>query len=186
MEHLNYLNDTWALYFHSAQETNWTMSSYELLGQVSSVEEFVDMHQHLSQHLHKGIWFLTREHIHPSWDDSANIDGGCLSIKVLKPQASDYWFKLCSRMLGETLLRESHAHLWDHVNCVSISPKKHFVILKIWTRTDQIGTRELFDIGTDYGGEMFFKSNRELIIGNNTCRAPPPSAVPEKAMDTTT
>lgn len=159
----HYLNDTWSLYFHSAIDPDWTTESYKNLGQIGSVEEFWHAYEVLSPHLHKAIWFLFRDYVFPCWDDPANIDGGCLSIKVLKQHASEYWKRLCVRMLGETLVTGLS---WDNVNGVSISPKKHFVIIKIWTRAScEISN---FDLGGEYEGEAFYKPNRDSIINNNS------------------
>ena len=50
-------------------------------------------------------------------------------------------------------------------------PKKHFVIIKIWTSCEM--AVDQFDLGGDYDGEIFYKPNRESIVGNH---APPVAA----------
>lgn len=161
----HFLNDTWTLHFHSAADSDWTMQSYKRIGQIGSVEEFCNVYIELAPHLHKAIWFLFREHVFPCWDDPANLRGGCLSLKVLKQHAAEFWKRLCSRMVGESFLKGEHAVDWSHVNGVSISPKKHFVIIKIWTSCEM--NIDQFDIGGEYDGEAFYKPNRESIVGNN-------------------
>lgn len=163
------LNDTWTLYFHSAADSDWNTSSYKRIGEICSVEDFCNVYAELSAHLHKAIWFLFREHIFPMWDDSENLHGGCLSFKVLKQDAAVFWKHIGSRLLGETLLKEEHSELWSKVNGISISPKKHFVIIKIWTAC-QVSVDQ-FDIGCIYDGEVFYKPNLESISSNHQPQA---------------
>jgi hypothetical protein len=161
MEEEHYLNDTWTLYYHSAADSDWTVQSYQRLGQIGSIEEFCQAYATLAPHVHKAIWFLFREHVFPSWDDPSNIDGACLSIKVLKQNAADFWKRLCARMLGETMTSVDNTY---DINGMSISPKKNFVIIKLWVK--RVIAVEDLDFGGDYDGEVFYKPNRESIVGN--------------------
>ena len=163
----NLLNDTWSWYFHDPADTSWTLESYERLGDISSIDEFWNIHELLGHHTHQGIWFCFREHVFPCWDDPSNINGGCLSMKILKQDAKMYWEELCLRMLGETLLKHEHEDKWNRINGLSISPKKHFCIIKLWLSDDTINSRDHLCIGKDYAGDMWFRSNRENITTNN-------------------
>jgi hypothetical protein len=158
------LNDIWNIYFHDPIDTDWTMPSYKLLASVSSVQEYWKaMYAPLQDKIHKGIFFVMREYVFPCWDDANNIDGGCLSIKILKEQLPAFWDDLCIKLLGETLLKENMRHHWNLVNGISTSPKKHFCIIKIWLRDEVLASKEHFNLLSNYHGDIFYKSNRENI-----------------------
>jgi len=159
-----YLNDIWNVYFHDPVDVDWTTPSYKLLCSIGSVPEYwTNMHGPLKDKLHKGIFFVMREYVFPCWDDPNNINGGCLSIKILKDQLATFWDDLCIKMLGETLLREDKMSSWNLVNGISTSPKKHFCIIKIWLKDDTLSNKEYFNLLPTYYGDIFFKSNLDNI-----------------------
>lgn len=158
-----YLNDVWCYYFHDPYDSNWTNESYKLLGTLSTVEEFWQHHMSLRNDASKGMFFVMRDYAFPCWDDAANVEGGCLSIKVLKEYVADFWEDICIKLLGETLLKEEHRDKWNTINGVSTSPKKHFCIIKIWVKDDTIDSKDFFDLIPGYYGEILFKLNKENI-----------------------
>lgn len=175
-EEETFLNDIWTLYFHDPYDANWNTSSYQCLGNIGSVEEFWKHHSMLKPHLHKGMFFLMRDGIFPSWDATANINGGCMSIKVLKEHLADFWEDLLIKTLGETLLKEPHREkAWDCVNGLSTSPKKTFCIVKIWLKEKTITSKEFFSILPKYHGDIIFKSNIENITHENMTRSGRPA-----------
>lgn len=167
-----FLNDTWHLYFHDPFDTNWTLESYKRISTLSSVEDFWKNMEHLKSNIHKGMFFVMREHVFPCWDDTNNITGGCLSIKILKDNVADFWEDLCMKLLGETLLKTEHQEHWNEINGISTSPKKHFCIIKIWLKSDVIANKDFFNILPKYYGDILYKSNMENIHNDGTV---PPS-----------
>lgn len=155
------LNDLWSFYFHDPFNNDWNLGSYIKVEDLSSVENFWNVHETFVDKIRMGMFFLTREHIFPCWDDPHNKDGGCLSIKVLKQDAQKFWESICIKTLGETLLFEREK--WDHVNGLSISPKKNFCIIKVWMRTNDFTEASSYNIPTGYYGEVLYKANRESI-----------------------
>ena len=128
-----FLNDTWRLYFHDPVEDVWTRESYASLGVVSSVENFWTLWNSIDEHIHKGMFFLMREHVFPVWDDASLVNGGTISCKIPFEEANDFFCKLSLRALGETLLDKSARRVpWDAINGISIAPKRFFNIAKIW------------------------------------------------------
>jgi hypothetical protein len=101
------------------------------------------------------------------WDDPLNLEGGCLSIKVLKENMAEFWEDLCKRLLGENLLKEEYVEFWNDVNGISTSPKKHFCIIKIWMKNDKLNNKDYFNILPLYYGDIIYKSNRENISNDN-------------------
>jgi hypothetical protein len=142
---------------------NWTHSSYVNLGNISTVDDFWNHATQFKDHIHKGMFFLMREHVFPCWDDQANLNGGCFSIKILKDDMPMFWEDLCVKLLGETLLNKEHADKWDIVNGISTSPKKHFCIIKIWLKSLDFTDKQCFDLLPNYYGDILFKSNIESI-----------------------
>lgn len=163
----HFLNDTWNLYFHDPLDANWNTQSYHCLGNIGSINEFWYHFLSLKQNLHKGMFFIMREHIFPIWDDPFNIDGGCMSIKVLKENMAEFLEDLCVKLLGETLITDTKLQLWDKVNGISSSPKKSFCIIKIWLKDDELGDKSYFKLKNTYYGDVIYKSNRENITNDN-------------------
>lgn len=165
-----YLNDVWTMYFHDPNDTNWANESYLNIGNMSTVDDFWNHAKYFKDHIHKGMFFLMREHIFPYWDDPENIQGGCFSIKVLKDDMGVYWEDICIKMLGEQLLNEKHP--WSIVNGISTSPKKHFCIVKIWMKDLSLAEEDakvIFNLLPNFHGDILFKSNRENI-SNDTLK----------------
>ena len=162
-----FLNDVWNVYFHDPFDTNWTTTSYVLLSTISTVEESWNNLFQMQKQIQKGIFFIMREYVFPCWDDSNNIKGGCLSIKILKEHVSEFWEDLAIKLLGETLLKKEHSHHWNKINGISCSPKKHFCIIKLWLADDSISNKDFFDILNSYYGDILFKLNMENIHNEN-------------------
>jgi hypothetical protein len=161
-EHL--LNDTWTMYFHEPSDSDWTMASYIRLDQISSIEDFWKVHEGMQKYISKGMFFLMREHVFPCWDDSSNIDGGCISIKVLKEDIGAFWQEIVAKLVGESLMVEdASSDAWSHVNGISTSPKRFFCICKIWLKDSAYTDKKHFALPLRYYGELMYKSNAENI-----------------------
>lgn len=172
-----YLNDTWNIYFHDPFDKDWTTKSYTLLGLISSIEDFwnnikclcksdekfININLPENEYLTYGMFFIMREHIFPCWDDVENINGGRLSIKILKDKVFPFWIDICSKLLGETLLHPEYIDLWNHLNGISISPKKQFCIVKIWVKDDKLGDKKYFNLINEYYGDIIYESNIESL-----------------------
>ena len=161
------LNDIWSVYFHDPQDTNWNFSSYVRIGSINTVEEFWGYQSAIRPFLTRGTFFIMREHVFPCWDDPGNRDGETISLKISKDVVVQHWESIAIRLLGERLMTRHDA--WDHVNGLSISPKKMFCIVKIWMRTAGvfINREEDFRLPDDYLSELVFSTNSENIKNNN-------------------
>lgn len=173
-----YLNDTWNIYFHDPFDKDWNIKSYILLGIISSIEDFWSnikclyrdeknfeniSHPLENEYLTYGMFFIMREHIFPCWDDIENINGGRLSIKILKDKAFNFWIDICCKLLGETILYPEYKELWNSVNGVSISPKKQFCIVKIWLKDEKLSDKKYFKLLNEYYGDIIYESNIESL-----------------------
>ena len=108
-----------------------------------------------------------REHVFPSWDCHENINGGVLSIKILKDYLPSFLQKLIFNLLGEILLKPEHKNLTQCINGISTSPKKHFCIVKIWISNNTLNNKSFFNIPENYHGDIIYKSNRDNITNEN-------------------
>lgn len=165
---LNYLNDSWNVYFHDPFDINWTNQSYVLISSIGDITEFWQNMFSMKDNLHKGMFFIMRDGVFPCWDDPSNINGGCLSIKILKDDVYPFWEDLCIKILGETLLKNEFRDKWNVINGISTSPKKHFCIVKIWLRDNSLADKNKFDIFQSYYGDIIYKSNIDNIHNDNS------------------
>lgn len=135
---------------------------------IGSVAEFWKVHDTFEKQVHLGMFFLMREHIFPCWDDPLNRTGGCLSIKVMKQDVPGFWRDLCMTLLGETLvIEEKREELADVVNGLSVSPKKHFCIIKIWLRTHDLANKVFYNLPKGNYGDVLYKPNVESMAVPN-------------------
>ncbi len=109
------------------------------------------------------MFFLMREHIFPSWDDPANINGGCMCLKIPKPQVETFWAELCASMLGETLIAEDYRCMDVCVNGASVSPKNFFCIVKIWFNNHNLQDAKCLNM-RNFGGATLYKSNNQETL----------------------
>jgi hypothetical protein len=158
-----FLNDSWTIYFHDPQNSNWTLQSYIQVTDISSVADFWNAHLALMTRLKNGMFFFMRMDTFPCWDDPTNINGGCLSMKVLKENLEHFWMLLCMRVAGETLLLPEHSDKASLINGISTSPKKYFCVVKIWLRNHDLDNKRFFNIPPQYNGDIFYKKNMDTI-----------------------
>jgi hypothetical protein len=129
------LNDKWNLYYHLPDDKNWDASSYTtILGDIQFAEEVLAINKSMpEQVIMRCMLFLMRKGIAPMWEDPKNRTGGCFSYRILNKQVSDVWRVLLLLCCGETLTTNPiHS---NHINGITISPKKNFCIVKIWLDT---------------------------------------------------
>ena len=158
-----FLNDVWSLYFHDPDNMDWNLSSYIKLCDVRSVAEFWNSMLVVKPKLSQGMFFYMRTDSFPCWDDASNVNGGCLSMKVLKEHVDEFLLTLCMRAAGETLLLPEYADKQYLLNGISTSPKRYFCVVKIWLRDDTLGSKTYFNIPRLYNGDIFYRKNLDVI-----------------------
>ena len=155
-----WLNDVWSVYFHDPGDASWTLDSYKRLGDVATVGDLWRMQLSIEPYVTSGMFFVMREHVFPCWDDKANIEGGCVSIKVAARSAPAAWELMLKRALGETLMAEDRGGGgWEALNGISISPKRGFCIVKLWLRDLAACAPDCFRAPPGYDGEVVVRSN---------------------------
>lgn len=125
------LYDKWTLWAHLPHDTDWSIDSYKPIQVISDVETAIALFETLPDKLTKNcILFLMREGIKPRWEDPHNRTGGCFSYRIKNNIVPNAWKNLSYTLLGESLANSPKIR--ENINGITISPKRHFCIIKIW------------------------------------------------------
>ena len=113
---LHLLHDNWVLWAHMPHDTDWSMKSYKKISEVKSVEEAIALCETIPDKMIRNcMLFLMREGIHPTWEDSKNINGGSFSYKINNKYVPETWkmlfFLRAQIMLQQYCWKESLVHL---------------------------------------------------------------------------
>jgi len=129
------LNGKWNLYYHLPHDKNWNLSGYTIImNSIDSVEKVLSLNDAIHENVIKNcMLFVMREGITPMWEDPRNRNGGCFSYKVSNKCVPEVWRSLFCAICGESSCTEQAIN--EHVNGITISPKKNFCIVKIWFDT---------------------------------------------------
>lgn len=154
-----YLSSEWSVFFHDYENTNWSHESYEMLVVLRTIPQFWTFLEIIRNKLQAGMFFVMKDDHFPRWD--ADIEGDSryhfMSVKVIKAKVESCAEYILTRLLAEQLYPPNPSA----VRGVSISPKKHFCIFKVWLVTDNIEeVREneaAFDLPKYYHGSIMFK-----------------------------
>jgi hypothetical protein len=126
------LKSKWNLWAHLPQDPDWTVKSYKKIYQFKTVYEAIGITESLPDGLVKNcMLFIMKDGITPMWEDPKNRNGGCFSYKVSNKNVFEVWRDLTYVLLGETI--SSNIQFVNSVTGITISPKKNFCIVKIWT-----------------------------------------------------
>lgn len=163
-----WLHDIWTMYFHDPSDNRWTLESYKRLCDISTIDDFWKMHLAHGPLVPMGMFFVMRENVFPCWDDSNNLQGGTASMKVASADVSVCWETILKCLLGETLAKSAKDS--ESINGVSISPKRGFCIVKIWTRDNRFmdNVREHLNLPAAYTGEIIYRKNTDNIQNEAT------------------
>ena len=129
------LQTAWILWSHLPQLNDWTLSSYVRIYRMTTMEEVIAIMEAIpTVMIETCMLFLMKEGINPIWEDPKNRTGGCFAYKVAETNVPTVWKELSYIVTGEsTSIRVPEFNRF--VNGITISPKKHFCIIKIWTST---------------------------------------------------
>lgn len=128
----NYLKHKWVLWAHLPHDNNWKLDSYKRLATFTSIQDTMSITELLPDQLIKNcMLFIMKEGIYPTWEDPSNRSGGCFSYKVTNKFVINVWRDLSYLLVGNTLSND--VKFMNNVCGITISPKKNFCIIKIWT-----------------------------------------------------
>ena len=152
-----FLNDYWVLYFHDPYEIEWDTKSYKLIGNISTVDDFVNYYKAFNNLFKKGMFFIMRMYIMPQYEDELNINGGCFSFKIYPDDLELKFFSLCANVLGETI-GTSEEYI-NNINGISISPKKFYYIARIWIKDNKYAKKENYNFDIPKYSSLIYKSH---------------------------
>ena len=147
------LNNKWCLWFHDPLDNNWKIESYKGIHTIDTIESYWNLYSFLNNKIiENSMLFLMRENIDPLWEHKENINGGCWSLKIPKGNMFDIWNNISIALLCESISNEDTIN----INGISISPKKNFCIIKIWTNKNINNIKNLNVINNlSYNGIIF-------------------------------
>ena len=123
----------WTLYFHSPQETKWTLNTFISLGSMKTWHQFWSIMEALNiESFSDGMFFLMRDPSPPLWESHHHIRGGCYSFRCQKKDAADIYVTYAIGAMLDALSAKE-----NRVNGISISPKRGFNIIKVWNTDAQ-------------------------------------------------
>jgi hypothetical protein len=122
----------WDLYYHLPHDKSWDLASYKIIAsKIETMETVIALNETIPESIVKyTMIFIMREGITPQWEDPKNRTGGAFSFKVINRQVHEVWKSLFNALCGETLFENKEIN--QHVNGITVSPKKNFCIVKIW------------------------------------------------------
>jgi hypothetical protein len=125
---------SWTLYFHSPEETKWTLNTFSSLGSMKTWRDFWNIIETLkAESLSDGMFFMMRDPSPPLWESHYHIRGGCYSFRCQKKDAAEVYLNhIIASMLGSLSNNPT-----NQINGISISPKRGFNIVKIWNTDAQ-------------------------------------------------
>jgi len=128
----------WDLYYHLPYNKKWDLSSYTLIFKdIDSIDKMMSIQNALPETVIKqSMLFVMRSNITPTWEDENNKNGGCFSFKVINKYVMSVWADLFYSLCGETIFAEPKQN--ELITGITISPKKHFCIIKIWMKNCSI------------------------------------------------
>ena len=125
------LKSKYTLWYHNSNNNNWDLDSYINICEFSSVIDVLKCNlsmQNFKQLITNGMFFIMKDNIKPTWEDKLNINGGCISWKINKVNVINIWINFVELFLCNCFdIFEKY-----ELNGISISPKKHNNILKLW------------------------------------------------------
>lgn len=123
----------YTLWFHSPSDTNFELSSFKKVCEITSLEEFNAINAALLDNdvsLTNDLYYLMKDDIMPVWHNKEHIEGGCISWKINSTDSIKCWKNLLFLfMSGEFKELDKYG-----ITGISINPKKGCNILKIWFR----------------------------------------------------
>ena len=147
------LNSKWKLWFHDPLDNNWKLESYKDIYTIDSIESYCKLYSFLNNKIiENSMLFLMRDTIDPLWEHKENISGGCWSLKIPKGKIFEIWSNISIALICESISNEDSIN----INGISISPKKNFCIIKIWTNKNINNIKNLNTIkNLSYDGIIF-------------------------------
>lgn len=151
------LHRKWVLWSHLPQNPDWKITSYKQIATIHSLEDIIAILNIIPDILLTScMLFIMKEGISPMWEDEKNCNGGCFKYRIINKHVPSTWKHMVYTLLGETL--SSNKKFLNNITGITISPKKKFCILKVWTTNCDYQNSDIIDTEND-----ILQSNRALF-----------------------
>ena len=151
----NKLKTNWNLYFHDLNSEDWTLSAYDKLITIETIEDYHIVFNNIKD-WNDGLYYLMREGYPPIWEDKVNKDGGGWTFKILKNNINKFWTDITSYCIGETIMNMNMND--NSITGISLSPKYKYTTVRIWSN-DSTGNITKFitdkNINIDFKETLF-------------------------------
>jgi hypothetical protein len=145
------LNTKWTLWFHH-NPNDWQISGYKKIHTFETIDDYLQImsYLHMITSIKNINLYLFRDNIEPTWEDKANSNGGCWSIKILIDAGFNLWHKICNKAITENLLKQFSDRNEDNdingtINGISITNKSMNTIIKIWVSDRKVSNYQWLD-----------------------------------------
>lgn len=139
------LNRKWILWSHLPQNPDWTIRSYNQICSLNTLEDVVTILNIIPDALLTScMLFFMRDGVAPMWEDPKNKDGGCFKYRIINKHVPQTLKHMIYTLVGETL--SSNKLFLQNVTGITISPKKKFCILKVWTSNCDFQNSDVINI----------------------------------------
>lgn len=139
------LNRKWILWSHLPQNSDWTIRSYNQICSLNTLEDVVTILNIIPDALLTScMLFFMRDGVAPMWEDPKNKDGGCFKYRIINKHVPQTLKHMIYTLVGETL--SSNKLFLQNVTGITISPKKKFCILKVWTSNCDFQNSDVINI----------------------------------------
>lgn len=162
----NLLFNEWNLWLHSPNDSDWSISSFKNMYTIKSISDLIKLQEGMPKEIYENYMiFIMKNNIKPIWEDVENKEGGCFSYKILNSNIYEYSKKIIYYILGNTI--SDNELILNNINGISISPKKHFCIFKIWIKNidifnSEFNTNIISDIEMNDIFNIYSKLNVEI------------------------
>lgn len=159
------LKEKWVLWLHYPNDQHWGEEGkdhYERVMELTDLTNVIAMNREIKDTLiQQCMIFIMKDGIQPIWEDPANRNGGRFSFKIPNAIVPDVWRKMVLHMVGGTLV--SDTEFQQHINGLTISPKRAFCIIKLWMKNcNYTDVSKIINIkGLDKEGCIFKKNLEE-------------------------
>ena len=148
------LNTKWTLWFHH-NPNDWQISGYKKIHTFETIDNYLQImsYLHMITSIKNINLYLFRDNIEPTWEDKANSNGGCWSIKIPIDTGFNLWHKICNKAITENLLKQFSDRNEDNedndingtINGISITNKSMNTIIKIWVSDRKVSNYQWLD-----------------------------------------
>ena len=152
------LSQTWVLWYHDPNNSDYSLDSYIKILTFTTATEFWSVVEAISSEAwNSGMFFLMRDGIRPLWDAPENDKGGAWSKKVDASETHAVFVDCMVHCLADRFLKTNN----EVVAGVTLSPKGHFHIIKIWNTTATVSDRRLFNpsLKMKLGDDIAYKAH---------------------------